>query len=52
MRELLGEMEAGLPDLNREEPEKSLTEWLQSVREKVHPVEEFMAGSFGRHINA
>lgn len=52
MRDLLGEIEAGPPELGDEELEGYLSEWLRSVDEKVHPVLEFVAGSFGRHVAA
>lgn len=52
LRELLREMEAGPPKLNREEVGESLEEWLRSIQDKVHPVEEVVVGSFGRHVAA
>lgn len=52
LRELLAELEAGPPDSDVEENVKRLTEWLQSVQDKVHPPGEFVAGSFGRHVAA
>jgi hypothetical protein len=52
LRELLREMEAGLPETNGEELEETLSEWLKNVEGKVHPVSEFVAGSFGQHVAA
>jgi hypothetical protein len=55
LRELLSEMEAGLPEGDRDELEEKLTkwlQWLQPVEDNVHPVAEFVAGSFGRHVAA
>jgi hypothetical protein len=49
MRELLTEIELGPPLVDSEEKEEMLTEWLRSVEDNLHPVEEFVAGSFGRH---
>jgi hypothetical protein len=46
MRDLLAEIEAGPPDFTRGEEGEALTDWLQKIHEKVHPVEEFVAGSF------
>jgi hypothetical protein len=52
IRDLLSEIEAGPPVANGKDLEDSLTEWLRSVKDKVHPVEEFVAGSFSRHVAA
>lgn len=52
LRELLREIEAGLPEVGDEEFEESLSEWLRTVESRVHPVSEFVAGSFGRHPGA
>jgi hypothetical protein len=52
IKDLLSEIEAGAPEANGKDWEDSLLEWLNSVKEKVHPVEEFVAGSFGRHVAA
>jgi hypothetical protein len=52
MRELLAEMEAGPQPTELKEAAKSLTDWLRFVQEKVHPIEGFVAGSFGRHLAA
>jgi hypothetical protein len=46
----LREIEAGPPELKREEVQESLMEWLRTVDKKVHPVKGFVAGSFGRHV--
>ncbi|GAQ83242.1 reverse transcriptase [Klebsormidium nitens] len=48
LRSLLTEIEAG-PEISAM-LEKELTAWLKSVEGKVHPVEHFVAGSFGRHV--
>jgi hypothetical protein len=52
MRELLKEIESGPPESDGEESEERLTEWLRSVENKLHPVKDFVAGSFGRHAEA
>ena len=48
LRSLLMEIEAG-PEISAMQ-EEELTAWLKSVEEKVHPVEGFVAGCFGRHL--
>jgi hypothetical protein len=48
----LNEIEKGPPKLDRKEHEERLTAWLRSKEEKLHPVERFVAGSFGRHVAA
>jgi hypothetical protein len=52
IRDPLSEIEAEPPDLGDDNLEDSLTEWLRSVKDKVHPVEDFVAGGFGRHVAA
>jgi hypothetical protein len=53
MRDLLEELESGPPELGSEEDEERLTEWLRSVEDRLHcPVKDFVAGSFGRHMEA
>jgi hypothetical protein len=52
MQDLLTEIEVGALDFDRGDGGKTLIEWLRRVEEKVHPVEEFVAGSFGRHVAA
>jgi hypothetical protein len=52
MRELLTEIEAGPPGSSIEEMTEGLLDWLRLVKNKVHPVKDFVAGSFGRHIAA
>jgi hypothetical protein len=52
IRELLSEIEAGPPGADDEEQKECLTEWLRSVEGKLHPIGEFVAGSFGRHVAA
>jgi hypothetical protein len=55
MRELLGEIEAGPPGLDQEKDAERMSKWLRSVednQDKVHPIGEFVAGSFERHLAA
>jgi hypothetical protein len=52
MRDLLTEIEQRPPGSDDRETEERLAEWLQSVEEKLHPVEKFVAGKFGRHVAA
>lgn len=49
LRSLLTEIEAG-PEISAMQVEE-LAAWLKSVEGKVHPVEGFVAGSFGRHLH-
>jgi hypothetical protein len=52
LSEILAEIEAGPPVSNQEEVTERLTEWLRSVKEKIHHVDDFVAGSFSRHVAA
>jgi hypothetical protein len=52
IRDLLDEIERGPPKSDLEEHEELLTAWLRTVEEKIHPVDRFVAGSFGRHVAA
>jgi hypothetical protein len=52
IRDLLEEIEAGPPKGDDQKLEEQLTEWLRSVKDKVHQVESFVAGNFGRHVAA
>jgi hypothetical protein len=52
MKVLLTEIEAGPPGSDIGEMTEGLLDWLRSVKNRVHPVENFVAGSFGRHIAA
>jgi hypothetical protein len=52
MRDLLKEIEAEPPELGDEELEEFFSKWLRSVDEKVHPISEFVAGSFSQHVAA
>jgi hypothetical protein len=52
LKELLREIKAGPPLASPDELERSLEDWLRSVQDKVHPLDGFVAGSFGRHVAA
>jgi hypothetical protein len=51
MKVLLTEIEAGPPGSDIGDMTEGLLVWLRSVKNRVHPVENFVAG-FGRHIAA